>query len=741
MDAYNVISISYDLNELDAEMEKWSNLPYEMRLHADDECIRRYGCTNIDLYNRTKAYILSVKPLPKDEEIDVNESTNIILDSDNSIYDNQFFSSMEDYEEKCEYTRQLNRSICIALIDPDTDNIIDLNNAYMKFINLNDDDKTLSNSYSLCIWGYNVYNMYIIIKNHIDTVNSEYNLECTLESFIEDSVCTDIAENNKLGLIKYRLKMCNTGLSEVESLKLSSLTETVNNKYYDKGNNYSLPKVVPYYTNEEKSLITYDSKTEVTNENYCRLAINAVNGYKNSTGANKDHYGELLENLGIPSAIVDTTNDVFGVCRYRQRKYLEAYAPTVVDISDIKVDKTDLIRESTYQMRNLYKRKNLYPIYIVLSYTDTFFGNIIRKVKKSTYTHAAICLDSNLKEMVTFKFDTKTGENGITIEDLDFYLTKSNDSLITVIAVFVDAPTRANIADAINKFIVNKEKTRYSIGNLFNILINRSIKDDPNKLVMVCSQFVDSILKLSRININGNKSSNLVIPQDFVNIKNPKVFKLYEGFVRNYSDKEIEARITYLLKTEGRKNMIYTDLVNTMSESATNLIELFRFTDITDNDKANAILEEARELLTPTAVIYERKLPLTIKDDGTISIALYKSLEQEYQESHKIIQSSTDRNINGLKHEMARLFYINSVLEKKLNKMDKNSPNYKESIDLRARVMNDFHKISKIVFDKDINFDFNKYFKKSEYSNESLEVDYNVLKYSGKLIKSIIGKG
>ena len=90
---------------------------------------------------------------------------------------------------------------------------------------------------------------------------------------------------------------------------------------------------------------------------------------------------------------------------------------------------------------------------------------------------------------------------------------------------------------------------------------------------------------------------------------------------------------------------------------------------------------------------------------------------------------------------MARLFYINSVLEKKLNKMDKNSPNYKESIDLRARVMNDFHKISKIVFDKDINFDFNKYFKKSEYSNESLEVDYNVLKYSGKLIKSIIGKG
>ena len=233
MDEYNVISISYNLNELDREMEQWSNLPYEMRMNADDACLKQYGCTNIDLYNRTKAYILSVKPIDVDDLNPLEESVRM-SDDDSHIINREFFSNMEDYDNKCTYTRQLNMSICIALINPaDIANIEDLNKAYMKFINLNDDDKNLSNSYSMCIWGYNVYNMYLIIKNYIIT-DDEMMIpdkmvvkeSTSYISYITDNMTLKLCSNDKLGMIKYKLKMCSTDIPLEESFELSSLSSS-----------------------------------------------------------------------------------------------------------------------------------------------------------------------------------------------------------------------------------------------------------------------------------------------------------------------------------------------------------------------------------------------------------------------------------------------------------------------------------------------------------------------------------
>ena len=52
MDKYNVIDITTDLDALNQDMYKWSSMPYERRLRSDDECRRRYGVSNITLYNR-----------------------------------------------------------------------------------------------------------------------------------------------------------------------------------------------------------------------------------------------------------------------------------------------------------------------------------------------------------------------------------------------------------------------------------------------------------------------------------------------------------------------------------------------------------------------------------------------------------------------------------------------------------------------------------------------------------------
>ena len=69
MDRYNVIDITTDLDALNQDMYKWSSMPYERRLRSDDECRRRYGVSNITLYNRLKAIILSTKTIDDPEYI------------------------------------------------------------------------------------------------------------------------------------------------------------------------------------------------------------------------------------------------------------------------------------------------------------------------------------------------------------------------------------------------------------------------------------------------------------------------------------------------------------------------------------------------------------------------------------------------------------------------------------------------------------------------------------------------
>lgn len=70
--------------------------------------------------------------------------------------------------------------------------------------------------------------------------------------------------------------------------------------------------------------------------------------------------------------------------------------------------------------------------------------------------------------------------------------------------------------------------------------------------------------------------------------------------------------------------------------------------------------------------------------------------------------------------------------------MKKGDNSYKELIDLRARVINDFKKYFKIVQSIEPDFDFETYIKDSEYYDKTIIVDKHTLKYTGKTIKEII---
>ena len=741
MDRFNVITPTSDIDELNNDMSSWCSLPYNLRLRSDEECIRRYNITNIDLYNRLKAAIIANK-LPENPELIGNAiSEGLVMSNDNLLPEFDFLNDEEqNFIWKKQTAEQLELSPNIVIISPFKGNekeysIGELEDKFNKYNLLTPKNKRFSNSYSINIWGYDVPNMYSIMKKKILSIDGldgdiiatlgESKYEKVINPVIE-SMNEKIVRDDKIGLLQIKLDSCSEMTAYPKAI-YESMNKEINKTIYEKDFTSIISKAVPFFTIDEMNEfgLYYNEASNIKPEDYYKIISEKMNQLELSSGEERDKLTEEVISLGWnPSVKITESNLKFA--RDRQCKWLKEKALTIVDISSLNSD--NIVCESSQSMRSVYKKNNLYPVYIVLSFTNTLFGKAIRAIKHSTYTHAGLSLDSDLRNITTFKFGSEW--NGFTTESINNYINTFDDALIDVLCIFVDKNTKEKIELVIRDFISKQEKTRYGFGNLFNILINRA-KDDPENLSLVCSQFVDTVLKLCNIDIT-KKPSNLVIPQDFSQISNnPNIYKLYEGLAKNYNERHIENNINMLFKTTNTSDVKYSNDINFATE-----YYIQQYKPI--SGKAIDVVNEINYFLTPESIIVEKKFPININDKGDLIIKLYKSLEDEYQEAHRLLKQYGSENIEGIKHELARLFYVNSTIEKKIKKMDKEDENYKKFINLRARVLNDFKKYFKIVIEKEPNFNFSEYFQKSEYYNGNIVIDNSILKYTGSLIKKFL---
>lgn len=189
------------------------------------------------------------------------------------------------------------------------------------------------------------------------------------------------------------------------------------------------------------------------------------------------------------------------------------------------------------------------PIFIVTSYTNTPFGKAIKTFTHSEYTHAAISFDTSLEELYSFNADPKYSSNGykggISRESLSSYIESYDRTIIQVNCIFLKPSDFDIVKNTLNDLLENAEKTKYDYGNIINILIGR-VKD--TGMAMVCSQFVAYILHTADIRLL-DKSDNIVTPKDLSTIMNTKVYKIFEGYAKDYEKKRID-RIFRKLKTK-----------------------------------------------------------------------------------------------------------------------------------------------------------------------------------------------
>ena len=510
----------------------------------------------------------------------------------------------------------------------------------------------------------------------------------------------------------------------VESVNINNSIDNIE----EHGVEINVPPITPYFTPTELSELVEES--DFLNEYSSAYPTGLYNfNYIDSMNKIKELYEDYIKNptdileeeilsLGWNPSVEPNVKNIKLAHDRIYKDIKERYNINIIDIHDMMVHEDVKI-----------DKKNMKPIYVVLSYRGSKFENLINKIKHSRYSHAALSLDTNMNKLYSF------GQDGFAVESLDYYIGRYKDSTLKILCIFIDNKSYQKIASTISYYIGKKNKTKYSFSGCIRTLTGE-VTDDRYSLKMICSEFVDQLLKLANVSLS-DKNSNLVIPNDFDLVNDSHNFYiLYEGMCKDYNKKNVDKKVKALLanKSKEKKQLKLKEAIDIMSNYKD--ILLYKSISILE-DNGNLILEELTDLLTPNPVISEVGLFLKFDKDGNAKIFINKDFQSLYNQSHKLLlEYDKNKNYEGMKEELCKLWYINTKIEKKLH--SKFKKNKKELLDIRARVLNDFKKYLTKILSNESNFSFSEYYSNSKYYDSTVNIDKETLKWSGKLLKSII---
>ncbi len=766
-DNIEVVDKHSSLKQLDDEMGKFNDMPKKWRRVSDWKSLELFGMTNQEHYEKMRSKLLAqdnynIEDIPLSEAYDIEEPKLYSI----MKYDENAIQSALDWSVD---------SMRLIITPQKTEQ--ELDDLFHRWNEMPLKQRRESDWKSLELFYMNNKNHYEILKSRFLRRDFDTTPEETLDPDISLAKLNIFESDSYIEkLCKYTQYTKNINDKMLCCLELSSIKEV---NYYEESlirntikdaidtNNDSIDSIgkdilfddlpffqptdmedmgvhssEPYYASQPDNLYLDDDHTISTKtwyENYRKLIQGALtedmkkltilwvkklnelyltydkikeSGDTDKINARKQSILELGWNPEIDFSIYTRK-----IVSKRMKDFIkESYKNTqIIDLSKINIDES-MIEEYTSNIED----NSLYPIFIVLVYTGTGFGKLIVKFTNGVYSHSAIGFEPDLRKLYSFN-QNQVYNAGFAIESIDDY-KKGKDSIMSVYAVFVKKKDILKIKSRLDYFLANKNKTHYSIANLFGILTNKVINID---LTMVCSQFVDSLLKVADIDITG-KTSALVVPNDFTKTLNKKVYKIYEGSCKDYDVKKVNAILSKLRnKYEYIKESILKDISSDGILTETQN-KIFNFIE----PYIRAIVTEAKEF------------PVQFDKDGNLLIKRMKSLdfESEYAQIHKLLLVYEEKNnIDGMKYELSKLWFMNTILEKKIFTKGKSTDDQLDSYHkARAKILNNFNKYLKVVLKGDPEFNFTEYYNESPFSDASTKINASTLKYSGEIIKSLL---
>ncbi|MBO7449109.1 MAG: hypothetical protein J6U54_01960 [Clostridiales bacterium] len=177
-------------------------------------------------------------------------------------------------------------------------------------------------------------------------------------------------------------------------------------------------------------------------------------------------------------------------------------------------------------------------VYVVLSQTTTFVAKSIRSITGCKYNHAAICFDTEFKELYAYarKQHHAFFSAGLVHESRVRYLEKNCELPVAVYELEI-TDEQYNWIRCVIAYMMNNKEYKY---NLFSMLSYPILKGVKTYKAFTCSEFVAFILrKLGYLTL---KESYEYVPEDIG--KELTEYLWFEGDMRELV-KEIDTDETY----------------------------------------------------------------------------------------------------------------------------------------------------------------------------------------------------
>lgn len=726
------VPLTSDSDRLDSFLYAYKYYNYNLRKAMDESCTKSYGM-NVPFMCEVLKHRIG-----EDDQVAISN----ILEAEGIELPSGDIS--KKYEMSAKYQEDPNIVIIDPLKDEDEPDytLQDLENKYGNYMNLGVNFRRMSDDYSVSIWGYTVYNMYTSMKQKLLVRKSEFQAHIDqndgvtstpIDSYIKD-ISEEVSNTSDPVTLLMRKMDCLTEKSSISDKII--IDHTILNMIDDKLTHTSdydedIPQITPYFTPDEMEELTnqeIDPYEYIFDRDQKELHESIKKAMEAFTESHSDEDKQAVLDLGWnPSVPYTWKNQSFARKRivnwFNENKGID-----FIDVTHFKEeDEYDIAEAGGVGFEDIV------PVHIVLLSHDSTIQKVITTFTKSEFGHSGISFDSKLDKIYSFDGNEK---KGFSIESVNGYKKSLKNAKIETVTFFVEKSVKEAMEKVIQFYYDHINDTKYDFSNLKNF-VTKHVKNSDMSLSLICSQFVDMLLKHCHIDLTG-KPSNLVYPGDFERpAENSKMYITYKGSIERFRANIITNRVKALLK---KGNEVLTTLTTEMVNDIYLERSMMSLKFLQSKDpEMNRVLSEIREWLTPTPIIVEAKLlPIRFNQKGDLYIDLPRNLEKEYQESHRLIRSYGTENIDGIKHELARLFYINSILEDKIRKVKDGDTRYKEYRDLRARVLNDYMYGFKIVAAKEPNFNFYNYYKNTEYYRKTVKIDRNTMKFSGKMISDFL---
>lgn len=734
-----ILDVADNLKDLEKDFRDWQSLQYDLRRKSDDACMQKYGLTNTQFYNMQRANFIYYSGWKLQHEI-----ANIKLTDDDG---NPVHTHKDNIPPGCTVSGEINvqadkilmskrveqmddeYTVIPDWLDPEVPDytLEELIAHYNRYLEVTQDHKDISNSYSLSIWGKSVPDMFIYMKsklqkNHSDSMDDPISMEeAAIPKFtpdlsdqalnnFRDTIAMESADDLQL-LVRKLDCLCPHKSSLYESHVLESYGDKI--KIGKKTYRADIPGVVPF--------LQYDEYVNNPNGIDTRKIVGGMFPYILSYDERPvERYHELEEayrNNDINkmlemgwNPVVKPTMKTLEEARERQIKYLDEHYPIrIYDISDYTTAITHeaLFEAEMEKEKNGESSKSLKPIYIILSTksSETVFSKVSNKLfYDKEYSHVGVSFESTMQNIYTFSSVGKANLNRMRVDSIDDY--KYETGTVRVIGFFVRKEIYNKMKDAMRLYMSQQDNSPYSFDNAFAL-----VADTPRlkgrSLSMICGSFLDSMFKIANVydQLAGMKNPNAKI----------HFYILFTGNPKGYKSREIEKKVKVLQKNLdfNTLNFFEPDLV--LGNIQYKLLENFNMK--TSDSRINAVLEQIREILTPTDAYLEAS---TIDPEVEI---------QGIADSYKLLSTYGDTEIEGMKREVAHIIYSVTRLNDYKSDMKSNDPklsSINQAIDLGKRCFLNYIGVIKTM---EPEFDIEEYIKGTPYADELKTVDRSLFKY------------